>query len=85
MTEEKTCDTGGLMKVLETLRSIDEPHFDVGGLLGLNRPAYVAVESLHNVVLNHTEPAIAFHWDDDKTLTVKRTDGGVMATFEMTF
>lgn len=78
-------DTSTLDSLLEEARRVGEPEFDVGSLMGLDKPAYIKVSDLQTVVTGNPEPTLSFHWDGDKQLAVKKTDGGVMATFEMRF
>lgn len=82
---ETICGRDDLCSALEMSQELGEPAFDLSHIFGTQKPLYVSIENLLDVVANHDAPEVGLHWDGDKTLTVKKTDGGVMATFEITF
>ncbi len=63
------------------IRDTDAPHVDLGRTLGLNRELRVGLEDMH-ALLASGEPAFRLEWNN-ATVTVKRQDGGVMATLEI--
>lgn len=68
-----------LAALCESAKAVDSPHVDLGPLLGLSTPCLVGVDDLHQVLLDHQAPGLSIHWDGGD-VTVKREDGGAMAT-----
>lgn len=83
---EGTCCTSELK--LACLGSLEEgaPWLDLSPFLGLKsgEGPSVAVSNLINIMAAHDAPEISVGWND-KYLTVSKTDGGVMVTFEVRF
>ena len=85
---EATHNTDELQKILGFAQQIGEPRIWLGPLVGRKGDdpgPYLQVADLHTVLSGHPEPKVVLAWDGDKTLEVKKTDGGVMATFELKF
>ncbi len=78
-------DKGALEGLIKQARAVAQPSVDLSGLLGLKSPLLVEVDDLHTVVSGHPDPKLVLRWDGDKTLEVRKTDGGVMATLRVTF
>lgn len=83
---EVKCATGNLQWICQIADQAGEPHVDLSGLLGLTPGAgpLLSVENLASVIAAHEEPEVSISWDDS-SLSIARTDGGVMATFEVKF
>lgn len=80
--------TDGLREILGLARQYQETRMWLGPLVGRtgdNPGPYVTVEDLESAISGSFEPKVVIHWDEDKTLSVKKLDGGVMATFELKF
>lgn len=60
--------------------SIDLNRFICGGT-----PLLVSVDNLLDVVAEHKEPKLSLSWDEGTTVSVHKTSGGVIASFELTF
>lgn len=82
---EKIVETGAFRQALSVAAEAGAPRIDLADLFGHDKPLYVDVGGLDSVLLDHKAPELNLHWDGDKTITVKQTDGGVMATFELEF
>lgn len=80
---EETLGVAG--KVLGLAKKLDHPEVDISGLLGLESPLFVGVADLRTVVSGHPEPKLVLRWDGDKSLEVKKTDGGAIATLKVRF
>jgi len=74
------CDKETLVTLLKTAQDIGEPHVN---LSALGVPVTVST-NLYDTVVNHEEPQVRLEWNDSH-LTVSKTDGGIMATFEIKF
>lgn len=78
-------DKEQLQDILEVVSAAGEPRIDLGLLLGTRLGPTVSVPNLLDVIATHDEPQVKLTWDEDKSLIVQRTDGGVMATLEVKF
>jgi len=82
---EKIVETEAFRQALSVAAEAGTSKIDLADLFGHHSPLYVEVGGLDSVLLDHKAPDVSLHWDGDKTITVKQTDGGVMATFELEF
>ena len=80
---EKTLGAAG--KIFGLAKKAVQPEVDLSGILGLDSPLFVGVADLHTVVSGHPEPKLVLRWDGDKSLEVKRTNGGTIATLKVRF
>jgi hypothetical protein len=78
------CDTSELDALVRTAKSIDAPHVDLSTVFGLDRPLLVGVDDLHAALWNQELPQVSIHYED-ATVTLKKQDGGIMATLEIKF
>jgi hypothetical protein len=69
-----------LSDAMDVEQEIDSPHVDLGPLLGADRPLRIGLDDLHEL-LQSGEPAFSLEYGDT-SLTVRRQDGGMMATLE---
>jgi hypothetical protein len=58
------------------------PHVDLGPLLGVDIAVRVGIDDVLPL-LNTEEPAFRLELGDGKAITVRRQDGGMMATVEV--
>jgi len=77
---KRTLDAAGAIA-----KKVDHPEVDISGLLGLKSPLFVGVADLHTAVSGHPDPKLVLRWDGDKSLEVKKTDGGAIATLKVRF
>lgn len=63
------------------IRDTDAPHVNLGPVLGLNGELRVGLEDMH-ALLASGEPSFRLEWNN-AVVTVRRQDGGVMATLEV--
>ena len=85
---ERIHDTYALKQVLDVARQFGETKIWLDPLVGRTGDTpgpYLLVEDLHTALSVHFEPQVSLHWDGDKVLSVKKLDGGAVATFELKF
>jgi len=66
-------------------RAVGLSHVDLSALFGTEKPVLVSVIELHNALPRHEYQALSIHWDEDKTVTLKREDGTFLASFTVVF
>lgn len=76
-----TIDRDALAAALDVYRDLDEPHVNLGPLLGTDRPLRVGLDDLHEL-LQSGEPTFSIEYGDAE-LTVRKQDGGMMATLAL--
>jgi len=83
---DRTHDREELHDLLEVVHAAGEPTIDLGLLIGGGTGPCVSVRNLLGVVASHEDPEVTLSWSDgDASLTVQKTDGGVLATLEVKF
>lgn len=82
---DRVHDKEELHDLLEVVAAAGEPRIDLGLLLGTGLGPSVSVPNLLEAVASHDEPQVRLSWDSGASLTVQRSDGGVLATLEVTF
>ena len=77
-------DRNDLRVLVAKARAFDSPHIDLAKLLGLNASVKVGTRDLHALLTDHALPSFDISVNNDtETLTVSRTQGGVLVTLDV--